>query len=74
MTFHIMDMSICCIKKSRAINMFEVFINDVERELDKKVKIERSNRDREYDGTYDETGQTVVHLLNSWMLAYMLNA
>ncbi|WMV22020.1 hypothetical protein MTR67_015405 [Solanum verrucosum] len=37
--------------------MLELFINDVERELDKKVKIVRSNRGGEYDGTYDETGQ-----------------
>jgi hypothetical protein len=39
------------------VNALEVYITEVERELDRKVKIIRSNRGGEYYGKYDETGQ-----------------
>jgi len=35
----------------------EVYINEVERQLDRKVKIVRSDRGGEYYGRYDESGQ-----------------
>ena len=44
-------------EKSQSVNALEVFINEVERQLDKKVKIVRSDRGGEYYGKYDETGQ-----------------
>ena len=46
-------------EKSQAINALEVFINEVERQLDRKVKIVRSNRGGEYYGKYDEYGQNL---------------
>ncbi|GKB06474.1 retrovirus-related pol polyprotein from transposon TNT 1-94 [Tanacetum coccineum] len=52
MIFHVMDLSICCMK-----NALEVIINEVERQLDRKVKIVRSDRGGEYYGKYDESGQ-----------------
>ena len=44
-------------EKSQAIDIFEMFITEVERKLDKKIKIVRSNRGGEYYGRYDESGQ-----------------
>jgi transposase InsO family protein len=44
-------------EKSQAVNALEIFINEVERQLDKKVKIVRSDRGGEYYGRYDESGQ-----------------
>ena len=44
-------------EKSQAIDIFEMFIIEVERQLDKKIKIVRSNRGDEYYGKYDESGQ-----------------
>lgn len=44
-------------EKSQALNALEIFINEVERQLDKKVKIVRSDRGGEYYGRYDESGQ-----------------
>ena len=44
-------------EKSQSVNALEVFINEVERQLDRKVKIVRSDRGGEYYGKYDETGQ-----------------
>ena len=53
-------------EKSQAIDIFEMFITEVERQLDKKIKIVRSDRGGEYYGRYDETGQKIlVLLLNS---------
>ena len=43
-------------EKSQAIDIFEMFITEVERQLDKKIKIVRSDRDDEYYGRYDESG------------------
>jgi transposase InsO family protein len=37
--------------------MLKVFIDEVERQLDKKVKIVRSDRGGEYYGKYNEKGQ-----------------
>ena len=44
-------------QKSQAINALEVFVNEVERQLNKKVKIVRSDRGGEHYGKYDESGQ-----------------
>jgi len=39
------------------VNALEIYINEVERQLDRKVKVVRSNRGGEYYGRYDESGQ-----------------
>ena len=44
-------------EKSQLVDVLEVFINEVEKQLDRKVKIIRSDRDGEYYEKYDETGQ-----------------
>ena len=44
-------------EKSQAIDALKVFINEVERQLDRKVEILRSDRGGEYYGKYDENGQ-----------------
>ena len=44
-------------EKCQAIIALEVFITEVERQLDRKVKIIRSDRCGEYYGRYDENGQ-----------------
>nr|KYP40054.1 Retrovirus-related Pol polyprotein from transposon TNT 1-94 [Cajanus cajan] len=43
--------------KSQAINALEIYIEEVERQLDSKVKIIRSDRGGEYYGRCDERGQ-----------------
>ncbi|KAL0551495.1 hypothetical protein IC582_010583 [Cucumis melo] len=43
-------------EKSQAIDALKVFINEVERQLDRKMKILRSDRGGEYYGKYDENG------------------
>jgi len=42
-------------EKSQAVNTLEVYINEVERQLDRKVKIVKSYRGGEYYGKYDES-------------------
>ena len=44
-------------EKSQSVDTLEVFVNEVERQLDRKVKIVRSDRGGEYYGRYDESGQ-----------------
>jgi transposase InsO family protein len=44
-------------EKSQAVNVFEVYITEVERQLERKVKIIRSDRGGEYYGKYCESGQ-----------------
>ena len=44
-------------EKSQAINALEVFVNEVERQLDIKVKIVRSDSSGEYYEKYDESEQ-----------------
>ena len=44
-------------EKSQAIDIFEMFITEVGRQLDKKIKCVRSDRGGEYYGKYDESGQ-----------------
>jgi len=44
-------------EKSQSVNALKVYINEVERQLDRKVKIVRSDRVVEYYGRYDESGQ-----------------
>ena len=43
--------------KSQSVNALEIYIQEVERQLDKKVKIIRSDSGGEYYGKYDESGQ-----------------
>ena len=44
-------------ERSQSVASLKVFINEVERQLDKKVKIVKSDRGGEYYGKCDETGQ-----------------
>ncbi|KAH7866788.1 hypothetical protein Vadar_024998 [Vaccinium darrowii] len=44
-------------EKSQALDILEVYITEVERQLDRKVKIVRSDRGGEFYGRYDESGQ-----------------
>ena len=41
-------------EKSQAVDIIEMFITEVKRQLDKKIKIVRSDRGGEYYGRYDE--------------------
>jgi len=40
-----------------SVNVLQIYINEVERQLDKKVKIVRLDRSGEYYGRYDESRQ-----------------
>ena len=42
-------------ENSQTIDIFEMFITEVERQLNKKIKIVRSDRGGEYYGRYDES-------------------
>jgi transposase InsO family protein len=44
-------------KKSQAVDALEVYITEVERQLDRKVKVVRSDRGGEYYGRYDGLAQ-----------------
>ncbi|KAI5352602.1 hypothetical protein L3X38_005493 [Prunus dulcis] len=44
-------------KKSQAFEMFKIFQTEVERQLEKKIKIVRSDRGDEYYGRFDEGGR-----------------
>ena len=44
-------------EKSHIVNVLEIYLNEVERQLDRNVKIVRSDRGGEYYGRYDETRQ-----------------
>jgi len=44
-------------EKSQAVDALEIYLNEVERQLDRKVKVVRSDRCGEHYGRYDETGQ-----------------
>ena len=46
-------------EKSQAVNSLEVFIKEVERQLDRKVKIVRSDRGGEYYGKHGESGKNL---------------
>lgn len=39
------------------MNVLKIYINEVERQLDRKVKIIKSDRGDEYYGRQDESGQ-----------------
>ncbi|RVW53400.1 Retrovirus-related Pol polyprotein from transposon TNT 1-94 [Vitis vinifera] len=45
------------LKVEVVIDIFEMLITEVERQLDKKIKIMRSDRGGEYYGKYDKSGQ-----------------
>lgn len=44
-------------EKSQSVNVLEIFINEVERQLDRKVKVVRSDRGGEFYGKFNESGQ-----------------
>ena len=44
-------------EKSQAMDALEIYLNEVERQLDRKVKVVRSDRGGEYYERYDETWQ-----------------
>jgi len=44
-------------KKSQAVDALEIYLNEVERQLDRKVKIIRFDRGDEYYRRYNETEQ-----------------
>ena len=44
-------------EKSDALNIFKIFKEEVEKELDMKIKVVRSNRGGEYYGRYTESGR-----------------
>ena len=44
-------------EKSQSVNVLKVFIDEVERQLDRKVKVVRSDRGGEYYGKYNKNGQ-----------------
>jgi len=44
-------------EKSQAVNALEIYINKVERQLDRKVKVVRSDRGGKYYERYDKSGQ-----------------
>ena len=46
-------------EKSQAIDTLEVYINEVERQLDRKVKIVRYDRGGEFYGRYDGSCQNI---------------
>ena len=43
-------------EKSQAVDVLEIYLNEVESQLDRKVKVIRFNKGGEY-GRFDETGQ-----------------
>jgi hypothetical protein len=43
-------------EKSQAVDALEVYITEVERQLDRKVKVVRSDRGGKYYGRYDGLG------------------
>lgn len=44
-------------EKSESVNVLEIFIDEVERQLDRKVKVVRSDRGGEFYGKFTEKGQ-----------------
>ena len=44
-------------EKSQLVNALKVFIDEVERQLDRKVKVVRSDRGDEFYRKYNESGQ-----------------
>ena len=44
-------------EKSQSANTLEVFIDEVEKQLDRKVKVIKSDRGGEYYGKFNESGQ-----------------
>jgi len=48
------------------VNALEVYINEVERQLNRKVKIIKSDRGGEYYGRYDESRKPSLRHLHVW--------
>ena len=61
-------------EKSQAADALKVYVNEVERQLNRKVKIIRSDRGGEYYGKYNESRQCPGPLKNSLKnMAYVHN-
>jgi hypothetical protein len=45
--------------KAEALNAFKTYKVEVKKQKEKKIKIIRSDRDREYYGRYTENGQMI---------------
>ncbi|RDX63624.1 hypothetical protein CR513_57924, partial [Mucuna pruriens] len=54
MTIHVMVMPTYCM---RNVNYLEIYLNEVKRQLNKKVKVVKSDKGGEYCKRYDETGK-----------------
>jgi hypothetical protein len=52
-------------EKSQSVDALEIFVTEVERQLERKVKIIRSDRGGEYYEKNDESGQNLVGSSNS---------
>jgi len=57
MIFHSYGHVYLLYEKSQVVNALEIYINKVERQLDRKVKVIKSDRGGEYYVRYDESGQ-----------------
>ena len=44
-------------EKYEVVDVLEIYLNEVEMQLDRKVKVVKSNRGGDYYGRYNETGQ-----------------
>ena len=51
-------------EKSKVVQALKIFINEVERKLEKKVKIIKSDRCGKYYGKYDKTIQCPTPFAN----------
>jgi hypothetical protein len=47
-------------KKSQTFDIFKVYITEIKRQIDKKVKIIRSDKGEEYYGRYDKSEQNPI--------------
>ena len=62
-------------EKSQAVDALEIYLNEVEKQLDRKVKVVKVGRSGEYYRRYTmKPGKTQVHLLNSFInVAFLHN-
>ena len=51
-------------EKSDALDIFKIFKAEVENQLERKIKVVRSDRGGEYYGRYTESSRNPAHLLN----------
>lgn len=55
-------------EKSQSVDDLKIFINEVEIQFDRKVKIIRSDRCGKYHGRYNESGQNLGIFANTQCL------